>query len=121
MDKTWQKFREAMVVLARSGTVKDRLHTAFRNHLTEVEPSQLPLELREDFATLRLALKRERPLRGEDALAASIRKLSACEADALATQLVEIFARMSNLAPAFESTERGAKTVVPLFASDGRA
>ena len=124
MDTTWQKFRAAIVMLAKSGTVKERLHSAYRAHLLDVEISALPLELRGDFSTLHHALSSQRPLRGEDSLAASIRKLSCHEADALAAMLVEIFARMSGHSALDAPTELpngNSAQVIPLFAAESRA
>lgn len=120
MNSAWEKFRESALVMARSGTVKERLHTAFRTQLVDLDVAELPFELRDEFVAFRRALTRERPMRGEDAVTATIRKLSSQEADRLAATLIEMFARMSMpgiglegaLDPA-ESPERA--RVVPLF------
>jgi hypothetical protein len=123
MDLAWQKFRAAALLLARSGTVKERLYAAYRHQLCDLDVDTLPNEVRDDFCALMRALTRERPLRGEDAAVATIRKLSASEADHCATLLIEIFARMSNLNMLDDVTvvPSGASAqVIPLFAAESR-
>jgi hypothetical protein len=111
-------------MLARSGTVKERLQAAYRLQLADIDSEQLPSEVRQDFEALRGALTREKPMRGEDAVAATIRKLSSREADELAANLIEIFAtfcRTQDLEPAraVASTTQTAQ-VIPLFALEAR-
>ncbi|HEV2284655.1 MAG TPA: hypothetical protein VGR80_01335 [Steroidobacteraceae bacterium] len=76
----------------RSGPIKDRLADAYRNHLAFVRVEDLPEALREEFRACHDALTRERPLRGEDAVRATVRKMSASEADELACTVVRLFA-----------------------------
>ncbi|HXZ59649.1 MAG TPA: hypothetical protein VEG26_05665 [Steroidobacteraceae bacterium] len=78
--------------LVRSGPIKDRLAEAYRNHLAFVRAEDLPEALREDFRACHDALTRERPLRGEDAVRATVRKMSSYEADELACSVVRLFA-----------------------------
>ena len=82
------------MTLARSGPIKDRLADAYRNHLALVTAEELPEGLRAEFRACHDALTRERPLRGEDAVRATVRKLSAYEADELACSVVRLFAAM---------------------------
>ena len=65
----------AALTLARSGSIKDRLADAFRNHLSQVSADELPEGLRAEFRACHNALTREAPLRGEDAVRATVRKL----------------------------------------------
>ncbi|HLY53671.1 MAG TPA: hypothetical protein VKQ31_11715 [Steroidobacteraceae bacterium] len=78
--------------LARSGPIKDRLAEAYRNHLSCVRIEDLPEAVRGEFRSCRDALTRERPLRGEDAVRATVRKMSSSEADELACSVVRLFA-----------------------------
>jgi hypothetical protein len=94
MSTTWEQLEGAALTLARSGTIKDRLAEAYRNHLSQVNVDELPEELREEFRVCHEALTRERPLRGEDAVRATVRKMSNQEADALACSVVRLFAAM---------------------------
>jgi len=92
MSTTWEQLEGAALTLARSGPIKDRLADAYRSHLAFVRIEDLPEVLREEFRACRDALTRERPLRGEDAVRATVRKMSASEADELACSVVRLFA-----------------------------
>src|ERR1700742_4970264 len=96
MITTLDKFRGAALSLARSGSIKDRLTDAYRNHLALVDESELPIELVEEFRAVSYALNRERPLlRGEDAFRATVRKMSSVEAHEVASTVVRLFGEMS--------------------------
>ncbi len=124
MDGAWHRFRAAAVMLARSGTVKERLQAAYRLQLADLDSEQLTGDVRRQFEALRRSLTREKPMRGEDAVAATIRKLSSREADELAADLIEIFAACSRtqeetpLRPGVTSTQTA--QVIPLFALEAR-
>jgi hypothetical protein len=92
MSTTWEQLEGAALSLVRSGPIKDRLAEAYRNHLAFVRSEDLPEALREDFRACHDALTRERPLRGEDAVRATVRKMSGTEADQLACSVVRLFA-----------------------------
>ena len=94
MSTTWEQLEGAALALARSGTIKDRLTDAYRNYLSLVNTDELPEELREEFRACHEALTRERPLRGEDAVRATVRKMSNQEADELACSVVRLFAAL---------------------------
>ena len=97
---TLEKFQGATLSLARSGSIKDRLTDAYRNHLALVEEDELPSELREEFRACSRALTRERPLlHGEDAFRATVRKMSNDEADDVASRVVRMFAALSRGVP----------------------
>jgi hypothetical protein len=96
MNTTLDKFRGAALSLARSGSIKDRLTDAYRNHLALVDESELPIELVEEFRAVSYALNRERPLlRGEDTFRATVRKMSNSEADQVASSVVRLFGEIS--------------------------
>ena len=92
MTTTWELLEGAALSLVRSGPIKDRLTEAYRNHLAFVRVEDLPEGLREDFRACHEALTRERPLHGEDAVRATVRKMSSTEADQLACSVVRLFA-----------------------------
>ena len=92
MTTTWEQLEGAALSLVRSGPIKDRLAEAYRNHLAFVRVEDLPEALREEFRACHHALTRERPLRGEDAVRATVRKMSSSEADELACSVVRLFA-----------------------------
>jgi len=93
MNRTnWEIFQGATLSLARAGALKERLTEAYRNHLSCIDETDLPREVREDFRSFNHALTRERPLlRGEDSVRATIRKMSNGEAEAAATSVVKMF------------------------------
>jgi hypothetical protein len=94
MSPAWQQLEAAALTLARSGAIKDRLAEAYRNHLSLVSADELQEVLRAEFRACHAALTREPPLRGEDAVRATVRKLSNHEADELACAVVRLFAAM---------------------------
>jgi hypothetical protein len=119
MSTTLDKFRGAALSLARSGSIKDRLTDAYRNHLAFVDESELPIELVEPFRAVSQALNRERPLlRGEDAFRATVRKMSNLEADQVASCVVRLYGEMarepSSSAPRAKP-QKNASPVVSLY------
>jgi hypothetical protein len=95
MSTTWEKFQGATLSLARSGSLKDRLTDAYRNHLSAVAEEELPREIREQFHNVRCSLTRERPQRGEDAIRATVRKMSSHEAENIAETVVQMLSVMA--------------------------
>jgi hypothetical protein len=100
MSTAWEQLQGAALALARSGPIKDRLADAFRNHLAWVRPEDLPAALRAEFRACHHALTRERPLRGEDAVRATVRKMSNQDADEVAHTVVRLFAAVAREASA---------------------
>jgi hypothetical protein len=100
MSTAWEQLEGAALSLARSGHIKDRLADAYRNHLALVNADELPDALREEFRACHDALTRERPLRGEDAVRATVRKMSNQQADDVACSVVRLFAAMARETPA---------------------
>jgi len=111
---TWEIFQGATLSLARSGALKERLTEAYRNHLSCIDETELPRELRDDFRSFSHALTRERPLlRGEDAFRATVRKMSNGEAEAAATSVVKMFCALQR--GSSPSRVVPTATIVPLF------
>ncbi len=98
-DLTWKRFAAAAELLASSGSMKERLFAAYRNELASLDIENLPAELRADYSRWHAKLHSERPLRGEDAVRATLRKLSGKEADRLAQTLVKLSIRLMQIAP----------------------
>jgi hypothetical protein len=92
MSTTWAQLEGAALSLARAGSIKDRLIDAYRNHLALMNAEDLPEALRADFRACHDALTHERPLRGEDAVRATVRKMSGREAEDVARSVVLLFA-----------------------------
>jgi hypothetical protein len=110
MSTTWEKFQGATLTLARAGSIKDRLTDAYRNHLSAVAEDELPREIREQFHNVRCSLTRERPQRGEDAIRATVRKMSSHEAENIARTVVQMLSVMARSAPSTRSS-----SAVPLY------
>jgi hypothetical protein len=94
MISAWECFHFATLELVRSTPIKQRLICAYRRHLNSLPEDQLPSEVRESFGQVMRCLRGVQPLRGEDAVAASVRKMSNQEADECAALIVEIFGLM---------------------------
>jgi hypothetical protein len=121
MNTTFERLQGATLSLARSTPIKERLTDAFRNHLALIEEDELPNELREEFRTLSHEVTRERPLlRGEDALRATVRKLSCDEAEAIACRVVHLFVDLSltHAMSARQKPQKGSTAVVPLYLAE---
>ena len=95
MSTAWEQIEAAALSLARSGPIKDRLADAYRNHLALVNPEELPAALRAEFRACHETLTRERPLPGEDAVRATVRKMSNHDADEVACAVVRLFAALA--------------------------
>jgi hypothetical protein len=94
MISAWDCFHFATLELVRSTPIKQRLICAYRRHLALLPEDQLPGDVRESFGQVMRSLRGVQPLRGEDAVAASVRKMSNQEADECAALIVEIFGLM---------------------------
>ena len=106
MIRAWECFHFATLELVRSTPIKQRLICAYRRHLALLSEEQLPDEAHDAFNQVLRCLQGVRPLPGEDAVAASVRKMSNQEADECAALIVEIFGVMCRLhvAPSRPST-----------------
>ena len=100
MTSAWECFHYATLELVRSTPIKQRLICAYRRHLASLPEDQLPCEVRESFGQVMRCLRGVQPLRGEDAVAASVRKMSNQEADECAALIVKIFGLMCRVAAA---------------------
>ncbi len=94
MITAWECFHFATLELVRSTPIKQRLVCAYRRYLASLPAEEVPSEARESYGQVMRSLCGVQPLRGEDAVAASVRKMSNQEADECAAQIVEIFGLM---------------------------
>jgi hypothetical protein len=108
MTNPWDCFHFATLELVRSTPIKQRLVCAYRRHLASLPEDQVPNEIRESFGQVMSSLRGVQPLRGEDAVAASVRKMSNQEADDCAALIVEMFGLMCKT---HASTARSANVV----------
>jgi hypothetical protein len=110
MISAWDCLRFATLELVRSTPIKQRLVCAYRRHLAALPPEQVPEDVRGSYIQVTQALCGVQPQRGEDAVAASVRKMSNQDADDCAALIVEIFGMMSRR----QSEVTRANTVVQL-------
>ena len=94
MITAWECLHFATLELVRSTPIKQRLVCAYRRYLAALPENDIPSEVRESYSQVIRSLCGVQPLRGEDAVAASVRKMSNQEADDCAAQIVEIFGLM---------------------------
>jgi hypothetical protein len=119
MTRVYDRLESATLLLARAGAIKDRLSDAWRQCLANLEPDDVPRELRPMFVELSKAMQRERPLRGEDAVRATIRKMSNEEAESQAALIVRMFCRMTRQQELELPMPAQGAAVVQLFAAEG--
>ena len=94
MISAWECFHSATLELVRSTPIKQRLVAAYRRYLAELAEEDLPGDVRESFGQMTRCLRGVQPLPGEDAVAASVRKMSNQQADECAASIVEMFGSM---------------------------
>ena len=100
MQTVWERFRDATVVLAGCGPVKQRLVQACQVHLVDLAPDDLPRELRGPFSTLAIALQATQRTGSLDAVSASVLKMSEAEACRHSQAIVRIFSSLQESTPA---------------------
>ena len=97
------RFQAAVSVLVAEGSVKDRLATAYSEHLGDLEISELPQNLQEKFKTLDSALHSVKPIGKELCVRASVRKMSRLQAGdharTIFTLYVSLISRSNRAAP----------------------
>ena len=89
MTSAWESLHFATLELVRSTPIKQRLVNAYRRHLQTLPEDQLPNEVRDAFGHVMKCLHGVQPQKGEDAVAASVRKMSIQDADDCAAQIVD--------------------------------
>src|SRR5690349_25081017 len=120
MSRVYDRLESATLHFARSGAIKERLEGAWRQSLSKIEADDVPHELRLQFIELSAQIQRERPLRGEDAVRATIRKMSCEEAERHAALIVSMFCHLTRQAELEELPVPAANgAVVQLFAAEG--
>jgi len=99
MQTNWERFRDAVLVLAGSGPVKQRLTDAYQVHLRDFAPDDLPRDLRAPYSAVVTALQSSQRTGSLDAISAAVRKMSDADAAHHAQAIVRVFAGL-NEAPA---------------------
>ncbi len=91
----WGKLHAATLELAKSSPIKQRLTNAFSKHLRTIDPSQLPPPLRSEFHDIVRGLEAVAPLPGESPVQATVRKMSAEDAELFAARIVVLFGEVA--------------------------
>lgn len=102
MITVWDSFLSAAQELSSAGSIKQRLIGAYAHHLANLSNEDLPRELREEYAALEGSLCALRPMRGETAIQATVRKMSDHQAAQCAAQIITLFAALARV----QSTSR---------------
>jgi hypothetical protein len=97
MATVWECFLSAAAVLASAGSVKQRLADAYASHLADIDQEDLPRELREEFMALGGSLSSMRPLPGETAVQATVRKMSETQAAQCAQRIIDLLGSLTRL------------------------
>ena len=97
MSSNWEHFFYAAQALSLAGPIKNRLVTAYASHLAMIKPDELPREVRDEFVDLGSSLSSVRPMRGETAVQASVRKMSDHEAAKHAKRIVDLLGALVRL------------------------
>jgi hypothetical protein len=90
MSSAWEHFFAATAILASAGPIKNRLADAYRTQLAELDEDDLPKEIRDEFSSLSTCMSCVRPMRGETAVQATVRKMSDQEAGTLAARIISM-------------------------------
>jgi hypothetical protein len=90
MSSAWEHFFAATSMLASNGPIKHRLAEAYQTHLATLDVEEVPKEIREEFCSLSTCMSSVRPLRGESAVHATVRKMSDTEAGGVAMRIVNM-------------------------------
>jgi len=113
----WESLHKATLELAKPSALKQRLTDAFTRHLMDMSPAEMPRELRAEFEALRGQLTRVRPLLGETAVVATVRKMSIDDADACAARIVGLLDslhRAASASPARVNGHGATRAMVPV-------
>jgi hypothetical protein len=117
MIAAWESFHRAAHELASAAPIKQRLTIAFSKHLEELVVEDLPAEMRSVFMEISSQLTSVRPLRGESAVWATVRKMSNDEAECVARRIVQM---LGDPALHRDQSVRGKpRRVLSLYAAEG--
>ena len=111
------RFYAALLVLAGHGRIKQRLVKAYEENLAVIEDEDLPIAVKQSFADLRHMMSRVDPvMKREGRIRASVRKMSAAEADECAHKMIDLYRDMIRYSDnAQEPLPIGDQPAVPPF------
>ena len=97
MSNHVDRFYAAVSVIASHGNIKQRLISAFEEHLADIEDAELPAAIRKKFLRLRAMVTGVEPLNGEGHIRATVRKMSVVEADECSRKMLDLYTDMVHL------------------------
>ena len=114
------RLEAAVIALTGANALKDRLYSAYCDHLGDIVAEDLPDEVQLDFMEMSKAMHRARALPGDSVVRASVRKLSNDEAQRFAALIVRMYgARIHSLSATLKLPSRigaPARDTTPLAA-----
>ena len=94
MSQIVERFEAAVQALVGDGPVKNRLRSAYAEHLEDLQQVDLPIAGKGDLGELHSALHRVRPVGKIDCVKASVQKMSVTEAWWHAQTIVRLYAEV---------------------------
>lgn len=88
MCQVSDRFFSAVRILTGDGPVKQRLVSAYKEHLDVLRDDEVPESIRQKFESLRQALHAVQGVRGESPVDASVRKMSPVDAQRYVTSIL---------------------------------
>lgn len=123
MSDNWLQFRQAVEILVGPGAAKQRLCDAYLKSLREVDPEDLPRDVRAAFATLSEALNGGTAMGRIGAVEVAVRKMSEPDAARHASSVLAMFIALSGhdasepAAPAARQLRLVSSDEIPAFLS----
>ncbi len=109
------KFYAAVRTLATDAPLKQRLISAYVDHLEALAEDDVPQAVQPRFEALRQAMTAVPPTEKETAVQVSVRKMSQAEAGRLSRSVLAIFAELVRAKSTGERLEGGGVTKTPAF------
>ncbi|MCC7329723.1 MAG: hypothetical protein IT484_06160 [Gammaproteobacteria bacterium] len=112
------RFFSAVRSLSGDGPIKQRLVSAYKEHLEDLHEEDVPDSIRQKFTSLREALTAVGPTNGESAVHASVRKMSPVDAQRYTTSILLMLGELVRVKSngerlAFVKTDRPLVTTEP--------
>ena len=89
-----ENFFSAVCTLAGSGSLKDRLISAYSEYLEPLPKGDIAENIRRQFESLWRMMHSTKPLSSESPVIASVRKMSTAEANRCASKIVAMFGEL---------------------------
>ncbi len=109
------KFYAAVRTLTTDAPLKQRLISAYVDHLEALAEDDVPQAVQPRFEALRQALTAVPPTEKETAVQVSVRKMSPAEAGRLSRSILAVFAELVRVKSTGERLDNGGVTKAPAF------